>query len=818
MSGERVLVVDDEASIVQICSRTLSRAGYSVRECISAENAQSIIEHETFDLILVDLAMPKVDGLTLIRQAKVHNPSTATIIMTAYGTIQNAIDALEVGARRFLLKPVEPKEILAQVDQALAEYRQDQENLRSRILVPILQISQTLMTEGDLAAMANRLIETVADQFQCDRALLFVFNDAQDELHAISGIGFSLKQVEQARVPSDHEHIKTILCSPNPQPISVSDDRFSICVPGDTQSTVSAQLCVPLWFGGSTVGAMLLSRLSPRPPFAPGDVNILSIVGGQIATALENARLYHEITTARDHFRATLDSLHDQVVVLDKQYTIVDANQAFLERTMQTRASILGRPCYEITHQLDTRCQDPASPCLVAKVWRSEHSARGLYTHRRPTGEIMYLDVIASPLFDSAGQVYQVVEAYRDVTAEHQLQERLEAIQLLGRELVLRRDKAEIVQAVIHAAEHLLAFQICDLWLINEMGDQLIRQGATAAAQQSQLTTIPVNSANGIAAAVAREGQPIYIPDVSQEKRYIDTGIGNRSELCVPLMVQECTIGVLNAESTILDAFDANDQQLFATLADQAALALENADLYERQERAQAHLVQSEKLAALGRLAASLAHEINNPLQALSSGLRLLNRAALEEEKRQQYLNVADREVDRLIGIVERMLGFYRPSADLAVSVDLHVLLDEILTLAAKKIEHSQVNVKRRWAHDLPFIQAVANRLKQVFLNLILNALAAMPDGGTLTISTFVQSETTVGISFADTGCGIEPQHIARIFEPFYTTRAEGTGLGLSISYSIVEQHGGQIAVESQLGQGATFIVTLPIRWGDEIQ
>jgi PAS domain S-box-containing protein len=231
-----------------------------------------------------------------------------------------------------------------------------------------------------------------------------------------------------------------------------------------------------------------------------------------------------------------------------------------------------------------------------------------------------------------------------------------------------------------------------------------------------------------------------------------------------------------------------------------------------QQRQAREQLFLSEKLAALGRLTASLAHEINNPLHALSSGLRLLNRPGLDEGKRAQYLGIAAKEVDRLIGIAGRIAGYYRPSSDTSSLTDIHALLDEMLTLAAKKLEQSQVAVRRDWSNDLPPVQAVADQLKQVFLNLILNATDAMSGGGTLTISTGrIRAKPTVYVRFADTGHGIAPEDLGRIFEPFYTTRAQGTGLGLSISYGIVEQHGGHIQVESQLGHGTAFTVILPL-------
>jgi signal transduction histidine kinase len=244
---------------------------------------------------------------------------------------------------------------------------------------------------------------------------------------------------------------------------------------------------------------------------------------------------------------------------------------------------------------------------------------------------------------------------------------------------------------------------------------------------------------------------------------------------------------------------------------------VQSARLYEAEreqrrlvEQSQAQLIHSEKMAAMGRLTASLAHEINNPLQVLRSGFRLLLNRQVNEEKRLQYLQAANRQTERLIGIVERMLDFYRPSSEQMKKTDVNAVLEETLLLCGKKLEHGGVQVCRELAPDLPPVEAVADQLEQVFLNLMLNALEAMPDGGQLTVQTRADlARGEVRIAFIDTGVGIREEEIDRLTEPFYTTRPEGSGLGLPISYGIVERHGGRIEIESQVGVGSTFSVVL---------
>jgi two-component system NtrC family sensor kinase len=227
----------------------------------------------------------------------------------------------------------------------------------------------------------------------------------------------------------------------------------------------------------------------------------------------------------------------------------------------------------------------------------------------------------------------------------------------------------------------------------------------------------------------------------------------------------------------------------------------------------QSQLIQSEKLAAIGRLAGSLAHEINNPLQALQGCLDLAMANPTNPEKQQRYLNVAKNEVERLAGLVQRMLDFYRPSKGVRAPVDVRALVEEVLTLSGKRLQHAKATLATEWDPYLPNIYGIANQLKQVFLNLVLNAIDAMPYGGTLTVRGRVveKDRRWVVIEMVDTGVGIPPEEIDKIFEAFYTTKASGIGMGLGISHTIIRGHGGHIAVNSQVGEGTTFSVWLPI-------
>jgi len=236
--------------------------------------------------------------------------------------------------------------------------------------------------------------------------------------------------------------------------------------------------------------------------------------------------------------------------------------------------------------------------------------------------------------------------------------------------------------------------------------------------------------------------------------------------------------------------------------------------------RLQQVLFETEKLAATGRLAASIAHEINNPLEAVQNSLYLLGGAVKDESPQRRYLDIAQRETQRMSRILRQMLGFYRPQKD-ATPIDVNTLIDEAEALVAKRLRSAKVTFVRELAAELPEVRGAADQIKQVLLNLFLNAVEAMPKGGTLTVTTRAGDAegdipfAAVRIEVRDTGEGMDKDTEARIFEPFFSTKTErGTGLGLWVSHGIVQGHGGTLKVRSRIGVGTTFIIALPIGAG----
>ncbi len=296
---------------------------------------------------------------------------------------------------------------------------------------------------------------------------------------------------------------------------------------------------------------------------------------------------------------------------------------------------------------------------------------------------------------------------------------------------------------------------------------------------------------------------------------------GLKQALAVPLLSQTEAIGLMvlgyEADQVVVDSYF----DLALTIGAQIAIAFANMYLYADLQRALQHerdaraqVVQAEKLAAIGRLAASVAHELNNPLQAIQNSLYLVRQESTLDKQAQDDLDVALTESRRMADLIDRMRDTYRPTTATEFRPEsLNVLIAEVEKLISTHLRHNAVTFEFKPDPHLPLVPCLRDQLKQVILNVSLNAVDAMPDGGRLTISTAVSPKADgLWMIFADTGQGIAPQDLPNIFDPFFTRKVGGTGLGLAISYDIIQHHRGRIEVESEQNRGTTFRIWLPTK------
>jgi len=344
------------------------------------------------------------------------------------------------------------------------------------------------------------------------------------------------------------------------------------------------------------------------------------------------------------------------------------------------------------------------------------------------------------------------------------------------------------------------------------------------------LTDIKINYKSKLVKALLNSGKPMtsiellnHIKDnknVKELQKFIDI------KLAAPLIMKDRLLGILFLPAKISEAdYYDSDLEFLSLLMNQLSVALENAQLYQREreiieklQTTQRLLVETEKMAALGKLSASIAHEVNNPLGIISNYLQILSIRKVPDDVYANYIKILKEEVDRIAGIVRQLLAFYRHHQEQITEVDINLVIAESLALLSHQLSTSNIKVYLDIKKNLPKIPGSTEKLKQVFLNLIMNARDFMPGGGRLDINARTKGNS-IEIDINDTGTGIDDNNLTEIFEPFFTTKGkEGTGLGLAVCYGIMQWHQGTITASNNERGGAKFILTLPIKRKDEKQ
>jgi two-component system, NtrC family, sensor kinase len=304
------------------------------------------------------------------------------------------------------------------------------------------------------------------------------------------------------------------------------------------------------------------------------------------------------------------------------------------------------------------------------------------------------------------------------------------------------------------------------------------------------------------------QGQPGVFDYLGEKEREVFTTFG--FGLCYPLLSMNRLIGILClGPKTDGQNYTRHELGFIESLTPQAGIALENALLYKEQRERFRRMIRADRLATIGELAAGAAHEIRNPLTAIRSSLQYLSEKA-QQGTEKKLLGVALQEADRIDEILAALLSFSRPSEIKKEQYDLVVTLEESLALLSFQARTAGVEVKTKFPAGPVGLYGDKSQIKQLFLNIFLNAIQAMEEGGELSAEILPAGGGKVIVRVTDSGIGIPEENMDKIYDPFFTTKKGGTGLGLSICYSIVKSHQGEIEVRSRVGEGTTVLVTLP--------
>ncbi|PIR00199.1 MAG: hypothetical protein COV66_08930 [Nitrospinae bacterium CG11_big_fil_rev_8_21_14_0_20_45_15] len=469
------------------------------------------------------------------------------------------------------------------------------------------------------------------------------------------------------------------------------------------------------------------------------------------------------------------------VLITDREGNIEYANEALLEHTGYTREELLGKnPRIFKSGRFEASYYDRMWKHLAeGKTWR------GVFHNKKKNGELYWESVLISPLKDSYGNVTNFIGLKEDITDKKRMESTL-------------IDHERLIRSVVDSMRD-------GLIILNANGNiQLFNKGAEEILGYS-------------AEEIMDESVQILMGEEDKGKhlagfeRYLASNkLQNKHSFEVLALKKDRDF--VPVELTVSQMEQRGERLIVGVLRDIS----ERKESEEKIEMAQNQVMQSQKLAAIGELAAGVSHEVLNPVNIISVSTQMLQRKALDDPKIQEYCDKVKHEIQRITKIMSALLAFSRESDSSFEKTVLSDEIDKVLLLVEEDLKLNNIKIVKNYSDTSVNVLSDKDKIRQVFLNLIANANHAMPKGGTLTISCARENKKKADnfvVKVSDTGIGMSEEIRSKIFDPFFTTKpeGEGTGMGLSIVHGIIEEHKGKIRVESTPGEGTTFIMTFPI-------
>ena len=865
----RVLLIEDNSAdvyLIEVALATVKDVAFTVESAERLSSGLKRLEAGGIDAVLLDLQLPDSAGFDTFLKAKARAPHVPIIVLSGAGSEALAIRAVREGAQDYLVKGETDGRLLARAIHYAIQRKRVEGELQRRHdeLLTLHAISATVNQSLNLEQiLRNALDEILKLDLFAHQAIgaIFLLNEQEGNLLPIAHRGFPPSHLCLVKPPRVGECLCGLAAQRGEIIVSRSnDERHCRECP---EMTEHQEVCLPLKARDRTLGIVVL-ELPTAQPISDEDLRLLTAIADQVSTAIDNAQLYEETQRSNRELMA-LDRMEKAItstlnlgavldIIIGETKTMLNSQAASIllhdaDRNELAFVAAAGSGPEEI---IGLRL--PATQGIAGWVMKHAHSVlvndvqhdprfykpvdtyTGMVTHSLLAAPLKYKDRVIGvievinhvdrkfnerslqlldTLAGSAAIAIENARMYQEIARRLAEAQVLQEVMLAAASTL---DFDEVLTRALQAIHHSLGIEYLGFVSPDESGEYLVIHPSCVGFVSALESRARMPLTGSVSGRVYKTGQPQLIADTSKIPYYFAASPSLRSELAVPVQTGNRTIGVLNAESPQLDAFDADSQHLFEAIAAQLGVVMENARLYEAEreqrklvEQSQAQLVHGEKLAAMGRLAASLAHEINNPLQTIHNGLQVVLSFDMPPEEHQEYLVMIDEEVTRLRDIVTRTLDFARRSQEVMKLTDLNKLLEKVLALVEKYLQHHNIALQCDLADNLPNVLTASNEISQVFLNLLLNATEAMNGGGVLRVSTRLVDGVWIAISFSDTGRGIAPEYLDHVFEPFFSTKEKGTGLGLAVSYNIVKRHSGEISVQSTRDEGTTFTVLLPM-------
>jgi signal transduction histidine kinase len=531
---------------------------------------------------------------------------------------------------------------------------------------------------------------------------------------------------------------------------------------------------------------------------------------GRIWTAVPAQQSFVELAT-----RAAKEPPGSTAVdraVAQLTFPLVEGDSVFSDAVLGGKAVVVENARDDSRVPAEFRNAFDAGSLVVAPVAAHDRNlgvivADNFFTGRRIRDEDVQL---LTALGQHAGLAIDKAQVYARLT--QRLEER-STIHEVSKGILTTIDLASELETISRISAQVIGAEGSVLWLLDDAGRLTV--AATFGAGIRLAGDQESSAVGAIAGRAVAEAEPILVPNLDGDE--------SGSLLCVPLLVRERPIGAIavlgKIQSSFLDlpAFTVEDREFLAILADQAAIAIENARLFERVREAEKRLreveairARTEKLAAMGEMSAKVAHEIRNPLASIGGFARRLVPHFDRSSRERQAAEIIVSETERLERLLSTQLEFTQLTPPRLELADLNRVVEDTLLLVLDEAQRRRVKVQKQLNPDLPSILIDADKIRQVLLNLLQNGIQSLPDGGRLRLETG-RSGPHLIVEVATDGEPIPGDMIERLFVPFATSKSTGSGLGLAVALKLVREHGGQIRVRSEGEWGAIFSVALPL-------
>ncbi len=623
------------------------------------------------------------------------------------------------------------------------------------------------------------------------------------------------------------------------------------------ESVTRSELVVPIKLHGEVIGALDLQS-EQVDAFDEQDLQMAQAVADQVAHALEAIQHFNRVRILQELNEQIVENLPYAVALMDDKGNLVIANEQFCQEICRRpREEVIGRHWKEIVpDELQKSLLANHFPSLDEAISAAVHHRQDFFFPEVPYGDV-WLDIRVIPI--RGAQHHRVMIHIRDASLRVRRIYQLETLMAIAQAMESTYEINRLLHAILTAATAGpgLGFNRAILFLIDKTekvlktamavgpltaeeayatwarlaaerktlwdflkeypGDEAVRQ--TPLMQYVWDIVIPLNEENLLTLCLSRH-EPIRVANPMNEPRLpekLRTLLGDAEAICVPLVAQEEWLGVIVADNAFSrHPITEESERLLRLFASSASVALRNAQLIselkeslEREQKMREQLVHSERLAAIGELAAKVAHDLRSPLVTIGGYARQLQRNPSDPERVRRNIQIIVDEVERLERQLRDLLDFAAPKKPRLKKVNLSELVSRLAEIHRPSMEAAGVHLMVDFPPEPLFVMVDEIQMERVLLNLWRNAVEAMPEGGTLSVRLWREGDF-VKISIRDTGVGIIPDELPNIFKPFYTTKSAGSGLGLAICKKIVDEHGGQIEVESTVGKGTTFTITLP--------